>query len=59
MFMPVVIRRSQLMVHTQGGGKGHERQQQQNEGLDAQGCGQTTKPVRAKHDHGNHRGAGR
>lgn len=42
MFMPVVICRSQLMVHAQSGRKGHDRQQQQNEGMYGEACSQST-----------------
>ena len=58
MFMPVVIRRSQLMVDTQRRCKGHDGQQQQNEGMRGEARSHTTQGTGTRRDRGNHRGAG-
>ena len=58
MFMPIVICRGQLMVHAQRRCKGHDRQQQQNEGMRGDARSQTTQGTGRRRDRGNHRGAG-
>lgn len=59
-FVPVVIRRGQLMVYAQGCCKGHDGQKQQNEGMRGEARGQTTRETHTgtRRDRWNHRGAG-